>query len=43
MSSFPGVSTLILLYITAAEVFPIFFDAYKPIKRVETGDYEVKQ
>ena len=43
MRSSPGVSTLRLFYITVAEVTAIFTDADTRIKRVQIGDYEIKQ
>ena len=43
MSSLPGVSTLILFYITVAEVPAIFTDDDTIIKGVEIGDHEIKQ
>ena len=42
MRSSPGASTLMLLYITVAEVTSIFIDADKRIKRVQIGDHEIK-
>ena len=42
MSS-PGVHTLILLYVTVAEVPAIFTDADTRIKGVQIGDYKIKQ
>ena len=38
-----GVSTLILLYITVAEVLSIFIDVDTRIKRVQIGDHKIKQ
>ena len=43
MKSLPGVSTLILLYFTVAEVPAIFTDADTSIKDVQIGDYKIKQ
>ena len=43
MRSLPGVSTLILLYITITEVFVIFIDADTRIKGVQIGGHEIKQ
>ena len=43
MKSLPGVSTLILLYITLAEVPAIFTDADTRIKGVQIGDHKIKQ
>ena len=43
MRSLPGVSTLILFYITVAEVYVIFTDADTRIKGVPIGDHEIKQ
>ena len=43
MRSSPGVSTLILLYITLAKLPNIFIDADTKIKRVQIGDHEIKQ
>ena len=43
MRSLPGVSTLILLYITVAKIRAIFIDADKKIKGVQIGDHEIKQ
>ena len=43
MRSSPGVYTLTLLYVTAAEVLAIFTDADTRIKRVEIGDHKIKQ
>ena len=39
----PGVSTLILLYISVAEVLAIFIDAATRIKGVNIGDHKIKQ
>ena len=39
----PGVSTLILLYITVAEVITIFVDAGTRIKGVHIRDHKIKQ
>ena len=41
--SSPGVSTLILLYVTVAEVPAIFTDADTRIKGVQIGDHKIKQ
>ena len=43
MRSSPGVSTLILLYVTVAEVPAIFTDADTRIKGVQIGDHKIKQ
>ena len=43
MRSSPGVSTLILLSITVAEVPSIFTDRDTRIKGVQIGDHEIKQ
>ena len=43
MRSSPGVSTLILLYITVAEVPAVFNDADTRIKEVKIGDHKIKQ
>ena len=43
MRSSPGVSTLISLYITVAEVLVIFNDANARIKGVQILDHEIKQ
>ena len=43
MRSSPGVSTLILFYITVAEVATIFTDADPRINGVQIGDHEIKQ
>ena len=43
MRSSSGVSTLILLYITVAEVPAIFIDADTRIKGLQIGDHEIKQ
>ena len=43
MRSLPGVSTLILFYITVPEVPAIFTDANSRIKGVQIGDHEIKQ
>ena len=43
MRSLPGVSTLILFYITVAEVPAIFTDADTRIKGVQIGDHKIKQ
>ena len=40
---FARVSTLILLYITVAEVLAIFIDLDTRIKGVQLGDYEIEQ
>ena len=42
MRSSPGASTLMLLYITVAEVPAIFTDADTRIKGVQIGDHEIK-
>ena len=39
----PGVSTLILLYVTVVEVLAIFINADSRIKGVQIGDPETKQ
>ena len=39
----PGVSALILLYITVVVVLDIFINADRRIKGVQTGDWETKQ
>ena len=39
----PGVSTLILLYVTVVEVLAIFINADRRIKGVQMGDPETKQ
>ena len=41
--SSPGVSTLILLYITVAEIPAIITDADTRIKGIQIGDHEIKQ
>ena len=43
MRSSPGVSTLILLYVTVAEVPAIFTGADTRIKVVQIGDHKIKQ
>ena len=43
MTSFPGVSTLILLYVTVSEVPAIITDADTRIKVVQLGDHKIKQ
>ena len=43
MGSSPGVSTLILLYITVTEILDIFIDVDTEIKRVLIGDHKIKQ
>ena len=43
MRSSPGVSTLILTYITVAEVTAIFTDADARVKGVQIGYHEIKQ
>ena len=43
MRSSPGVPSLILFYITVAEVPAIFTDADTRIKGVQIGDHEIKQ
>ena len=43
MSSFPGVSTVILFYITVAVVSAIFIDTDTRIKEVQIGKHEIKQ
>ena len=43
MRSSPGVLTLILLYITLAEVSAIFIDADTNIKGVQLGEHEIKK
>ena len=43
MRSSPGVSTLILLYVTVAEVPAIFSDADTKIKGVQIGDHKIKK
>ena len=43
MRSSPGLSTLILLCNTLAEVFSFFIDADPRIKGVQIGDHEIKQ
>ena len=43
MKSSTGVPTLILFYITVAEVPAIFTDADTRIKGVQIGDHEIKQ
>ena len=40
---FAGGSTLVLLYVTVAEVPAIFTDADTRIKGVQIGDHKVKQ
>ena len=41
--SLPGVSTLILLYITVVEVLVIFINVDRKIKGVQIGDHEIKR
>ena len=41
--SLPRVHTLILLYVTVAEVPAIFTDADTRIKGVQIGDHKIKQ
>ena len=43
MRSLPGVSTLILFYITVPEVPAIFTDSNSRIKGVQIGEHEIKQ
>ena len=43
LRSFPGVSTLILLYITAVDVIAIFINSDGRIKRVQIGGNKPKQ
>ena len=43
MRSSPGVYTLILFYVTVAEVLAIFTDADTRIKGEQIGDHKVKQ
>ena len=43
MRSLPGVYTLILLYVTVAEIPAIFTDADTMIKGVQIGDHKIKQ
>ena len=43
MRSSPGVSTLILVYVTVAKVRAIFIDADTKKKGVQLSDYELKQ
>ena len=43
MSHLPGMYTLILLYVTVAEVPAFFTDADTRIKGVQIGDHEIKQ
>ena len=43
MRSSPGVSTVILLYVTVAEVPAISTDADTRIKGVQIGDHKIKQ
>ena len=43
MRSSPGVSTLILFFITVTEVPAIFTDADARIKGVQIGDHEIRQ
>ena len=43
MRSSPGVPSLILFYITVAEVPAIFTDADTRIKGVQIGDHKIKQ
>ena len=43
MRSSSGVSTLILLYITVAEVPAIFIDGDTRIKGLQIADHEIKQ
>ena len=42
MRSSPGVSTLILLYVTVAEVAATFTDANARIKGAQIGDRKIK-
>ena len=43
MRSSPGLPSLILFYITVAEVPAIFTDADTRIKGVQIGDHKIKQ
>ena len=43
MRSSPGVSTLILLYVTVAELPAIFRDTNTKIKGVQIRDHKIKQ
>ena len=43
MRSFPGVSALILSYVTVAEIPATFADADKRIKGEQIGDHKIKQ
>ena len=43
MRSSPGLSTLLLLCNTVAEVFAFFIDAHPRVKGVQIGDHEIKQ
>ena len=43
MRSSPGVSTLLLLYVTVAEVPAVFNYADTRIKEVQIGDHKIKQ
>ena len=43
MRSSPGAYTLILLYVTVAEIPAIFTDADTMIKGVQIGDHKIKQ
>ena len=43
MRSSPGVPSLILFYITVAEVPAIFTDADTRVKGVQIGEHEIKQ
>ena len=43
MRSSPGVSTLILVYVTVAKVRAIFIDADTKKKGVQLSDHELKQ
>ena len=43
MRSLSGMYTLILLYVTVAEVPAIFTDADRRIKGVQIGDNKIKQ
>ena len=42
MRSSPGVYTLILLYVTVAEILAIFTDADTKIKGVQMEDHKIK-
>ena len=42
MRSSPEVYTLILLYVTVAEILAIFTDADTKIKGVQMGDHKIK-